>query len=169
MNKIKFEHRYRSELENRLQQVQSKLQKNRSEISAAAVLFSRRLWRKGKWHPQILSPFLQRINKSDKLTVWVRFTPEVYLYLTKMARASGCSLAEMLRLALNVFCSYTLRDGVGIVRQVVSKRRRADTIRIRGINVLDHIDHRADGIGGVWDFEICNIRDIGSRVLKALI
>lgn len=159
MEQIKFEHRYRYQLEARLQSARTRLQMNRSEYASAAILLARKLWRKGKWHPQRKSPFLTRENAQNKITVWMRFSPEVYLYLKKMARAMDVSLAEMLRLALDVMCSYVLRDGPGIVAEVVSRHPKK-TVRIRGINVLDHIDHRHECVGGVLDFEICNIRDI---------
>lgn len=135
---------------------------NRSDFSAAALLFARRLWRKGKWHPETKSPFLLREEKADKVTVWLRFDAEVYLLLRKMAQALCVSLAEMLRLALDVYCSYLLRDGPGIVRKVVSRRPRK-AVRIRGGNVLDNLDHDVYWLGGVLDFSICDVRDVSKE------
>lgn len=60
------------------------------------------MWRQGRWHPKRRSPFLCRSDKGDKKTVWIRISQSTALYLEKMARARGISLAEMLRLALDI-------------------------------------------------------------------
>lgn len=156
MKTIIFEHRHRIELEERIQQAMEQLAVDRSELATRAILFARRLWRKGKWHPTRKSPFLVRLDKTNKVTVIVSLKKDIHLYMEKMARALRISFAEMLRLALDVMLSYLLRDGPGIVHDVVSKQR-ITALRVRGINVLDHIDHAVWCINSVIDFSICNI------------
>lgn len=135
------------------------MQMNRSQFAAVAVLFARALWRKGLWHPRVKSPFLRRWNKSDKVTVWVRFDPFVHLSLKKMAMALNVSMAEMLRWGVDLLLTGVLRDGPGIVDEILSPEPRR-ALRIVGINVLDHIDHVHYAVGGVLDFELSGIHDI---------
>lgn len=156
---INFEHRYRFELEERLQIAMALLRMERSELSTVAVLYARALWRHGVWHPQRKSPFLRRMVKENKTTVWIRLEQFVHLALKKMAAALNVSMAEMLRWALDLLLTGILRDGPGIIDEVLSKQPRP-ALRIIAINVLDHIDHVHYGIGGTLDFDLCNIRDI---------
>jgi len=162
MEQIKFEHRYRCELETRLQQALALLQMDRSQFSAVAVYFSRALWRLGRWHPTQLSPFLRRIDKKNKVTVWIRLDPFVHLALKKMAAALNVSMAEMLRWGIDLLATRVLKDGPGIVDEVLSPEPRP-ALRIMGINVLDHIDHVHYAVGGKLDFALREIRDIGKE------
>lgn len=158
MRKIHFEHRYRYELEARLQTALERLQINRSAFSAMAILTAVKLWRKGKWHPTRKTPFKVRGDKSNKKTVFVQLAEPVHLHLKKMAQAMDVSMAEVLRLALDVQLTYILRDGPGILRETVSQKPQP-VIRIRGVNILDHDDHVVGCIGGVLSFSICNVKD----------
>lgn len=158
MKRIHFEHRYRRELEARLQTALERLQINRSAFSAMAVLTAVKLWRKGKWHPTVKTPFKVRADKSNKVTVYVQLDEKVHLHLKKMAHAMDVSMAEVLRLALDVQLTCILRDGPGIYWKTVS-RKPQPVVRIRGVNILDHDDHAVGCIGGVLSFSICNVKD----------
>lgn len=162
MKDINFEHRYRFELEERLQQGMMLLKMDRSQMSAVAVYFARALWRGGFWHPSIKSPFLRRGDKQNKITVWVRFDPFVHLALKKMAAALNVSMAEMLRWGLDLLLTKVLQDGPGIVDEVLSPEPRP-ALRIIGINVLDHLDHVYRCVGGTLDFELAKIRNVAKE------
>lgn len=156
---IKYEHRYRPCLEERIQQAMLITGMSRSGLSTQAVHFARSLWRQGLWHPRFDSPFLRRLDKTEKITVWIRLDPFVHLALKKMAAALNVSLAEMLRWALDLLASRILQDGPGIVAEVLSDKPRP-ALRIMGINVLDHIDHVHYAVGGTLDFELADIHDV---------
>lgn len=123
-----------------------------------AVLTAVKLWRKGKWHPTRKTPFKVRPDKSNKVTVYVQLNQAVHLHLKKMAHAMDVSMAEVLRLALDVQLTFVLRDGPGIFRATVSKKP-LPVVRIRGVNILDHDDHFFGCVGGVLSFSICNVQD----------
>lgn len=159
MKQINFEHRYRIELEERLQTALEMLNMNRSQFSTAAINYIRSCWRHGYWHPKNKSPFLRRLNMYNKITVWIRLDPFVHLALKKMAAAKNVSMAEMLRWGIDLLLTKVLKDGPGIVAEVLSSKPRP-ALRIMGINVLDHIDHVHYCIGGTLDFTLKDIRDI---------
>lgn len=158
MKTIKFEHRHSLNLEARLSRTSAKCRLSRAALAEKAILSAREFWRQGYWHPRRRSCFLERKEKSNKVTVWLRLSQETHQLLKKMALARQISLAEMLRLALELFTSRILNapaQGRGIL-----SCKPQPCIRILGINILDNLDRKKLHIGGVLSFTISRVHEL---------
>lgn len=150
--KIYFEYRYENGLQQLINNAAAVRGWSVGELTVRALIKTRREWRRGRWLPEQVSCFLQRENKRDKLTVGVLLSPKLHRMVYKMAVALGCSMAELLRRALEMYTG--LACGEYIRPELVPEDPGRKLVRIVGFNVLDFPDHATEHLGGKLQFEI---------------
>lgn len=151
-----FEYRYENRLQELIIMTAQKAGLTEGETVYQALQQAREEWRAGRFRPFKKSRFKNRPDKSDKLTVGITLTHQLHEILFKMAVALRCSMAEMLRRALEMYTALILgEDEPRVIRLTkVLFEPVEKTIRIIGLNILDFPDHGLMHLGGKLDFKI---------------
>lgn len=153
MKKIYFEYRYSKKLAKQLDQAILQTKESPTLAAISALHNLRKLWRKGKFAHRRGSGFRIRPEKPEKVTKGVRLTREDHYMLYKMAVGLRCSMAEVLRLALELYIGQTVAKTAPKAAQLLYNKPRK-IIRVVGLNILDKPDHQIDHKGNKLDFKM---------------